>query len=165
METDMRKTSAEYQREYRKRLREQDKLETDVTLEFTHNFGTYFSGREFSFPETLDSLGVTIGGSPLNEDQQTFLTQDGEVTMAGVERLTRLAGAFIDAAHELSNEISMFKMQAVDAAAEEAMRNAPRENDAHLAAARNELDRLHNIIRALMKRVRHDFQATEVKGI
>lgn len=86
--------------------------------------------------------------------------------MSALERATGLVGAFLDAAIELSTTIAVFKMRALDLAAEAAMREASDIKDEdQLRAKFAEVNHIHDIQLAMLKRVRHDFPTIEVKGI
>jgi hypothetical protein len=159
-------TGAEAQRRFRQRQKEAAKLDrTDATLPYCEGFAQYLETRPFLFDETLDSLGIRIEGTPLYEQDQRFRSDGlGEVTMTSLERATALVGAFIDAAEELATAIATFKLRALDAAAEQAMKDAGEiKIEDQLKAKFAEVNRIHDIGRAMMKRVRHDFPKIEVK--
>ena len=155
---------AEKQKRYRDRQREAAKTDEDVTLPYCGTGFAEFAGTvPFSFDETLDSLGVRLDGTWLDVEEQHFRSDGlGDVTMTSIERATRLAGAFIDAAYELSLVISTFKKDRLTTTSEEILASAKASTEG-LESKLAEIARLHEMCRALGKQVRRDFAKTEVK--
>lgn len=124
----MRKTAAQYQREYRERKKAAQEAAPDLTMDFvkgklsefkSSRFGPGAAG-QFEFMENLVPVGVELDPALFDEDA-AFDVDDlvgAENSLSGkplLDRMEALAALFLDAATELYGTINDFKLSEIDA--------------------------------------------------
>lgn len=123
----MRKTAAEYQREYRERKKAAQKAAPDLTMDFVKGKLSEFESSQFrpgydafEFVENLVPVGIELDPA-LFAERATYDVDDlvgAEISMSGkslLERMEALAAIFLGAATELYGTINEFKLSEIEA--------------------------------------------------
>lgn len=173
----MRKTAAQYQREYRERKKAAQKAAPDLTADFVKGKLSEFrsaqfrpgDGDAFEFVPTLVPLGIELDAAVFDESA-TYDVDDlvgAESSMSGkplLERMEALAGIFLDAATELYGTINEFKLAEIDARIAE-IEQADLSDPEAKAKALQDIVTLQGIRASLAgKTFRRSFAEISVKG-
>jgi hypothetical protein len=162
----MAKSAAERTRAFRERQREALAKASDRSLTVLRRpLSEYLDGTILELDENLDSLGVELRGTDLREEVQHFRSDGlGDRTMSTLERLTGLAGVFLDAAVELHTLINSYKAEEVrDRIAE--LEGADLADPEARRKAVAELVELHAMRDRLSKEFRRSLPEIAVKGL
>ena len=168
----MAKTSAERTREYRDRIKRQQResaLQPIPAPAYVQTpFHAFMDGRHLELDENLDAYGIHISGSDLSEEVQTFETEaPWERPFTSLERARGMMGVMLDGAKELAALINEYKLQEIEAAidaAHEISADLPRGDVEALKKSFAEIERLKAIKSELRKPTRHTLLSVDAKG-
>ncbi|GEM_PF-3250010 len=169
----MRKTAAEYQREYRERKRKAKMAAPDLAMEFVKRplSETRPSDGDdpYSFVEYLVPVGLQFPDGFFDERASYDVDSlvGAESSMSGrplLDRMEALAGIFLDAATELYSTINEFKLGEIDARIAE-IEQADLSDPEAKAKALQDIVTLQGIRASLAgKTFRRSFAEISVKG-
>lgn len=156
----MRKSWAEYKREWRKEQKRKAAGVGDPTDAIANlPFDRYFrdaANWEIAC-ESLDCVGIEPPTFDADSDDQW--SEEWNIPYRGsIGRAERMVGAFLDAATELAQVINVYKLEQVETAINAAVArsaNLPRGDVEALKASFAEIDRLKTIRTKLRKPTRH----------
>jgi hypothetical protein len=154
-------TPTEKQRRYRASLKLKKAASADVTESFLKTPIGEFLGDNFDFEDSLDALGFP-NQAPLDQENATWRSES-TLSYSGrplIERLTWLAGVFLDGAQELHDKINRFKLAEIDARIAEVEADASSDPAVKALA----ICRLSDIRSKLDREFRRSFREIKVAG-
>lgn len=168
----MAKSSAERVRAYRERKRAEVEASRGKFFAppsyLKRSFSKWLGDQTFVSDEALDSLGVSIEGTWLNSEIQTFPSQfERDEPITALQRAVALAEVFADAAAELSAFVNAYKLEEIERAINEAVvasANLPRGDVDALKSSFAEIERLKEIRSNLRKPSRLTLPAIRAEG-